>query len=100
MSEEEKKERKKATAVKYDAEKFKAPRLIAKGVGLVAERILEAAKKHDIPIHFDPDLANLIFKLQLDSEIPGDLYQAVAEVLAVIYRANRDKAAGILSHNR
>ncbi len=95
MSEEVKEKRRKATAIKYNAEDWSAPRLIAKGVGLVADRILEAARKHDIPIHFDPDMTNLLFKLQLDSDIPADLYQAVAEILAVVYRANNDKAQGI-----
>ncbi len=95
MDEKDKGKKKVATAVKYDA-KWSAPRLIAKGVGLVAERILETARKHDIPIHFDPDLTNLLSKLQLESEIPADLYQAVAEILSVIYRANRDKAKDIV----
>ena len=95
MSEEEKEERKRAAAIKYDAGKWDAPRLIAKGVGLIAEKILETARKHDIPIHFDPDLSKLLSKLELDSDIPADLYQAVAEVLAVIYKANKEKAKRI-----
>ncbi len=93
MSNETEKPRKKtAAAIKYDSKKWKAPRLVAKGVGLMAERIIEIARERAIPIHFDPDLSALLAKLELESDIPTELYQAVAEVLAVIYRANRAKA--------
>ena len=88
----EKKERKTAAAIQYEPEHFDAPRLIAKGFGIVAERIIELAKRYSIPIHFDPDLSSLLTKLKIDTEIPKDLYRAVAEVLALLYRANRAKA--------
>ena len=69
-----------------------APRLVAKGEGLLAERILEEAKKHGIPIQQDPDLVAALAPLDLDRLIPPELFQAVAAVLAALYRANRSAA--------
>lgn len=89
---EKKSERKSAAALRYDAGKESAPRLVAKGFGLVAQRIIQLAEEHSIPVHFDPDLSAILAKLELEAQVPADLYKAVAEVLAIIYRANRDKA--------
>jgi flagellar biosynthesis protein len=89
MKDEGDKERPHAAAIKYDPEKDRAPKLTAKGFGLVAERILEVARKYDIPIRRDADLSMLLSKLKLESEIPSDLYRAVAEILAVIYRVEQ-----------
>jgi flagellar biosynthesis protein len=65
-----------------------APRLVAKGEGLLADRIVELAKQHGIPVEKDPDLLALLQPLDLDQIIPPDLFRAVAIVLAGIYRAN------------
>lgn len=73
-----------AVALKYDGSS--APRVVAKGNGLVAEQILALAAEHNVPIHEDPDLARLLATLDLDQEIPRALYVAVAEVLAFVYR--------------
>ncbi len=86
---EEEKRRRKAIALRYDSEEDQAPRVIAKGSGYVAERILELAQEHDLPIHEDPDLVALLAKLDVGSEIPEALYRAIAEVLAFVYQVNR-----------
>ncbi|MCB9478833.1 MAG: EscU/YscU/HrcU family type III secretion system export apparatus switch protein [Deltaproteobacteria bacterium] len=78
-----------AAALRYDDQKDDAPRLVAKGKGRVADRILALAREHGVPIHVDTDLTHLLGKLKTDAPIPRDLYKAVAEVLALLYRANR-----------
>jgi flagellar biosynthesis protein len=84
-------EQKLATVLKYDAEKDRAPRLTAKGRGVVAEKIIELALKHDIPIRKDPALVQILSKLDIDETIPQELYQVVAEVLAFVYRMNEER---------
>lgn len=82
--------RRKAIALRYDVTKDDAPRILAKGSGALAERILEIAREHKIHVHNDPDLVALLAKLDPDQHIPESLYRAVAEVLAVVYRLNRE----------
>ncbi len=82
-------ERKKAVALKYDSSRDVAPKISAKGQGLIAEKMIELAKTHGVPIHEDPALLSLLFPLELDYPIPETLYQAVAEVLAFIYRRHK-----------
>ena len=83
-----KKKSSKAAAITYDAEKDRAPRLVAKGSGLIAEKIIEIARQHDIPMVKDENLVQVLEALDLDTEIPPELYRAIAEVLAFIYRLN------------
>lgn len=77
-----------AVALRYDAERDGAPRVLAKGRGEVAERILAIAAEHGIPLHEDADLLRLLMVLDLDIEVPPHMYRALAEVLAHIYRIN------------
>ena len=79
---------KKAVALRYDPEREQAPRVIGKGLGLVAEQIMELAKEHNIPIYEDEDLIEVLAKLDPGEEIPVETYLLVAEILAFIYRAN------------
>ena len=81
---------KKAVAVRYKPGEDDAPRVTAKGRSKVAERILELAREHGIPIKEDPDLVEVLSRLDLDQEIPPDLYVVVAEILAFVYKANQD----------
>ena len=67
-----------------------APRLVAKGKGLLAERILELAKQHGVSISKDPDLLAALEPLDVDRLIPPELFQAVALLLAALYRANKN----------
>ena len=80
---------KRAVALKYEPEKDGAPRMMAKGSGVVAERIIELARKEGIPIQEDPDLIGVLIQLDFGEEIPPELYRAVAEILAFAYRMNR-----------
>lgn len=73
----------KVVALRYEG--VGAPRVTAKGEGLVAEKILELAKEHHIPLHEDPNLIAVLAKLELGDEIPVALYRAVAEVIAFAY---------------
>ncbi|MCM2284549.1 MAG: EscU/YscU/HrcU family type III secretion system export apparatus switch protein [Desulfobacula sp.] len=78
----------KAVALKYDRKKDGAPKVAAKGKGKVAEKIIELAKKHDIPIKDDPDLVEVLSSLDINQEIPSEIYAAVAELLAFVYSLN------------
>lgn len=83
------KTRKKAVALKYDAEHDSAPRVSAKGSGAIAEKIVELAKEKGIPLKEDPDLVLSLMQLDYHEEIPPALYQVVAEILAFAYRMNQ-----------
>ncbi len=78
----------KAVALKYDRKKDNAPRVIAKGRGEIAEKIIEVAKAHNVPSYEDKNLIQILEALDLETEIPPELYRTVAEVLAFIYRLN------------
>ena len=81
-----------AAALRYRPEEpFQdaAPRLVAKGQGLLAERILNLAREHGVSISRDPDLLAALEPLDLDRLIPPELFQAVAVLLAALYRANK-----------
>ncbi len=79
----------KAVALKYEPAKAQSPKIVAKGVGELAERIIQVAKEHNVSIHEDPNLAEVLTKLELNTEIPPDLYQAVAEILVFVYNLNK-----------
>jgi len=81
--------RKGAAALRYRLGMDPAPRLVAKGAGLVAEKIIEAARKAGVPIYEDPDLLALLMTLNIGEVIPPEMYTAVAEVLVFIYRMNK-----------
>ena len=91
MTEKDDTTHRRAVALKYDGGPT-APRVVAKGEGLVAERIIELANEAGIPLHDDAELVQLLSVLDLDAEISADLFQAVAEVLAFVYRL-RGRAA-------
>ena len=81
-------DRRAAAALRYKQGIDPAPRLVAKGAGIIAEKILQAAREADIPIHEDPDLLALLMTLNIDEIVSPEMYVAVAEVLAFIYRMN------------
>ena len=84
-----KKEKPKAVALKYETDKDSAPRVVAKGRDIIAEKIIETAKAHNVPLYEDKNLVQVLEALDLDTEIPPELYRAVAEVLAFVYRLNK-----------
>ncbi|MGB6056462.1 MAG: EscU/YscU/HrcU family type III secretion system export apparatus switch protein [Burkholderiaceae bacterium] len=63
-----------------------APRVVAKGRGLVAEQIIARAREHDVFVHESKELVALLMEVELDDRIPPALYRAVAELLAWLYR--------------
>lgn len=77
---------KKAVALQYDKKSGTAPKVLAKGKGLVAEKIIETAESHDVPVFVDEKLSNQLMQLQIGQEIPESLYAVVAEVLVFISR--------------
>jgi len=78
-----------AIALRYDRQTMKAPRIVAKGARLNALRIREIARQHQVPIIENKPLARLMFKYgKVGGEIPAQLYVAVAEILAYVYRTN------------
>jgi flagellar biosynthesis protein len=79
----------KVVALKYDRASELAPTVVAKGKGKIAEKIIHLARENDIPLHKEPDLATVLGVLELESEIPEELYQAVAEVLVFLYKLNQ-----------
>ena len=79
-----------AVALGYEPGVDAAPVVLARGKGRMAERILAAAKKARVPIRNDRDLVEALARLDLGDVIPEELYLAVAEILAFIYRINRD----------
>ena len=81
--------RKSAAALRYKQGEDPAPKLVAKGMGKIAEKIIEAAQEAGVPIHEDPDLLALLMTLNINEIIPPETYIAVAEVLAFIYRINK-----------
>jgi flagellar biosynthesis protein len=83
----------KAVAVKYDRELNKAPVVTAKGEGFVARRIVEIAQTADIPIVEDAALVSALLSLELEQEIPVELYEAVARVLSWIYKLEKGESA-------
>ena len=83
--------RSQAVALRYDDRRDPAPRVVAKGKGKIAEKILEVARRCGVPIHEDADLVEVLAKIELDQMIPPALYQAVAEILAFLYRLNAER---------
>ncbi len=81
----------KAVALKYERGKDLAPKVTAKGRGDVAERILALAREHGVAIQKDSTLLDALYRLDLNEEIPEELYTVVAEILAFVYRMNRLK---------
>jgi len=77
-----------AASIKYDSKTDVAPIVTAKGRGYIAEKIIEIAKKHNIPIKEDPALVQILSQLDIDEHIPPELYKAVAEILAFVYSLN------------
>jgi flagellar biosynthetic protein FlhB len=78
-----------AVAIRYDADSMEAPRVVASGRRLLAARIREIARQKGIPIVRNVPLARALVEIELDQEIPAELYQAVAEVLRFVYGLTR-----------
>lgn len=86
----------KASALRYDSKKNNAPLLVAKGRGELAEKIIEIARKENIPITKNNMLADMLDGLDIYEEIPPELYKAAAKIFAFLHKLN-EKAAGRIS---
>ncbi|MBQ9419444.1 MAG: EscU/YscU/HrcU family type III secretion system export apparatus switch protein [Synergistaceae bacterium] len=85
--------REQAVAVKYDSQKMNAPTVVAKGEGFIARKIIERAVEADVPIVEDAALVSALISLELGEEIPAELYEVVARVLAWVYKLDKETAA-------
>ncbi len=85
-SNDRQKQVRKATALAYEPGQDKAPKVVASGKGEIAEKIIEAARSADVPVYEDAHLADVLGSLKLGTEIPQELYEVVAEVLAFVSR--------------
>lgn len=83
MEDNKKKQIKTAVALEYNP-LDDAPKIVASGFGKTAERIIEKAKESDVPVHKDGPLADTLSRLEIGEEIPPELYEVVAEVLAFV----------------
>ncbi len=84
----EREKRKSVVAIKFQPGQQSTPEVVAKGRGVIAEKIIEIAKQNNIFIHEDPDLVEVLSKLDIKQEIPPDLYKVVAEILLFVYKLN------------
>ncbi len=84
--------RKRAVALKYDPADGAAPKVVAKATGVTADRMLAIARQNGVPIREDKALVTVLSKLNIDQEIPPQLYRAVAAILAFLYKANQKPA--------
>ncbi len=80
---------KKAVALRYNREIENAPRVVAKGEGYIADKIIKKADEIGIPIKEDKELVNLLSSIPLDYEIPPELYRAIAEIFAYLYKMSK-----------
>jgi flagellar biosynthesis protein len=87
---EEKK--KKAIALAYDPNTDAAPKIIASGQGITAEAICRIAQEHKIPLYKNESVAERLIHQELNTVIPPELYTAIAEILAFIYRLDKSKS--------
>ena len=74
-----------AVALKYDVQAGGVPSVVAKGKGIIAEKIIELAEQNDVHIHENPELLEILIRLEFGDEIPEALYRAIAEVIAFTY---------------
>ncbi len=83
--------KKMATALKFDPQKDAAPQMIAKGLGIVAENIIEKGTENNVPIYEDERLTRQLHQLEVGEQIPYELYEVVAEVLVFIGEMDKRK---------
>lgn len=88
-----KRERDQAVAVQYERETRDAPTVVAKGEGFIARKIVERALEAEVPVVEDAALVSALISLELGEEIPAELYQVVARVLAWVYRLDKGEPA-------
>ena len=86
-----------ACALKYEQDSMESPKLVAKGSELIAKKIIEIAREHEVPVIENPPVARALFRLvEPNAYIPPDLYKAVAEILLFVYSLRKDKKNDII----
>jgi len=80
-----------AVAIKYDMQTVGVPTVVAKGKGEIADKIIELARESEVHIHENPELLEVLIKLEIGDEIPEALYRAIAEVIAFTYELKTKK---------
>lgn len=83
-----------AVALRYDPGRDAAPRVVASGERLMAQRIIDVAREHGVPLYCDPQLVDALMRVPLGAQIPPQAYMAVAEVLAFVYELDQGLASG------
>lgn len=83
---------KRAVALKYDPMKDGAPKVKASGAGEIARKIIQTALENGVPVKEDPDLVEVLAGLDLEAEVPPEIFVAVAELLAFVYSMNKKKS--------
>lgn len=91
---DDKLKQKTAIALEYNPDE-EAPKIVATGKGIIAEKIIEKAKESDIPIHEDSKLAGTLSKLEIGDMIPPQLYEAVAEILVFVDAMEKIRKKGM-----
>lgn len=90
MDNNKEKEIKKAVALKYEPSNDNAPTVIAAGRGVIADEIIKIASQHNVPIHKNPYVADALSLKRPGTEIPAELYEAVAEILVFIAQVDNE----------
>lgn len=85
-----KQQEKSAVALRYEPATYEAPKVTAKGRGLLADKIIEMARDHGIPVKEDADLVQVLSQVDIGQEVPPSVYRVVAELLAFVYQMNRE----------
>jgi flagellar biosynthesis protein len=80
-----------AVAIKYDMQEGGVPTVVAKGNGEIADKIIELARENEVHIHENPELLEVLIRLEIGDEIPEALYRAIAEVIAFTYELKANK---------
>lgn len=80
---------KQAIALRYNSDDNIAPKVVAKGAGFMADKIITTAKQNAVPVYPNKTLTGMLMAVDIDREIPPELYQAVAEILAYVYRVDQ-----------
>ena len=79
----------KAVAMKYKAYEDNAPKVIAKGSGEIAKKIIEKAKEYDISVFQNPELTDMLMNVEVNEEVPAELYKAVVEVFIWLHKTEQ-----------
>ena len=90
MSSHTDKARERAVALRYEKDRDRAPQMVAKGRGCIAQKIIEEARTHGLPMREDPLLVEALIGLDLYQEVPEELYRVIAEIYVFLYQVRNE----------